>query len=101
MSINADLAIDNGTVVTASGSRPANVYFSGGRIAGVTSQRLSAAQRFQAGGLLVMSGMVDSHVHLMDPGDPEREDFPAGTAAAVRSGVTTIIEHTHARPVRR
>src|SRR5829696_3334037 len=45
------------------------------------------------------AGMVDAHVHFMDPGDPEREDFPAGTAAAARAGVTTVVEHTHAAPV--
>ncbi|MDX6658603.1 MAG: allantoinase, partial [Solirubrobacteraceae bacterium] len=37
---------------------------------------------------------------LMDPGAPEREDFPSGTAAAAANGVTTILEHTHASPVR-
>jgi dihydroorotase (multifunctional complex type) len=44
--------------------------------------------------------MVDTHVHLMDPGDDTREDFPTGTAAAAAAGVTTIIEHTHSRPLR-
>jgi dihydroorotase len=43
--------------------------------------------------------MVDAHVHFMDPADTSREDFPTGTAAAARAGVTTVIEHTHARPV--
>jgi dihydroorotase (multifunctional complex type) len=49
---------------------------------------------------MVMPGMVDTHVHLMDPGDTSREDFPTGTAAAAANGVTTIIEHTHGHPVR-
>src|SRR5690606_30895530 len=44
--------------------------------------------------------MIDTHVHLMDPGDETREDFPSGTAAAARAGVTTIIEHTHSGAVR-
>jgi dihydroorotase-like cyclic amidohydrolase len=44
--------------------------------------------------------MVDTHVHLMDPAATEREDFPTGTGAAARAGVTTILEHTHAGPVR-
>jgi dihydroorotase len=44
--------------------------------------------------------MVDTHVHFMDPGDTSREDFPTGTSAAACAGVTTIIEHTHAAPVR-
>jgi dihydroorotase (multifunctional complex type) len=53
-----------------------------------------------ASGLIVLPGMVDTHVHLMDPGPTEREDFPHGTRAAAARGVTTIVEHTHARPVR-
>jgi dihydroorotase len=44
--------------------------------------------------------MVDTHVHLMDPGDISRETFPAGSAAAVANGITTIVEHTHSHPVR-
>jgi dihydroorotase-like cyclic amidohydrolase len=43
--------------------------------------------------------MVDTHVHLMDPGDTSRETFELGTAAAACNGVTTIIEHTHGWPV--
>jgi dihydroorotase (multifunctional complex type) len=53
-----------------------------------------------AGGLVVLPGGVDTHVHLMDPGSPEREDFPTGTAAAAAAGVTTIVEHSHGTPVR-
>jgi len=96
----ADLGIEGGTLVTSAGSRPANVYLSGGRVVEVTSQLRPAGERFDAAGLLVMPGMVDAHVHFMDPADLEREDFPSGTAAALRSGVTTVIEHTHAAPVR-
>ncbi len=51
-------------------------------------------------GLVVMPGGVDTHVHLMDPGPTEREDFPHGTRAAAARGVTTIVEHTHAHPIR-
>ncbi len=51
------------------------------------------------GGLVVMPGGVDSHIHLMDPGPTDREDFPTGTRAAAARGVTTIIEHTHAHPI--
>jgi dihydroorotase (multifunctional complex type) len=94
-----DLGIVGGEVVTGDGRRPANVYVRDGRIAAVTPERHDAAETFDATGALVMPGMVDAHVHFMDPGDPEREDFPHGTAAAARAGVTTVIEHTHAAPV--
>ena len=51
-------------------------------------------------GLIILPGMVDTHVHLMDPGDTDREDFVHGTRAAAARGVTTIVEHTHAHPIR-
>jgi dihydroorotase (multifunctional complex type) len=95
-----DLGVEGGMVVTGAGSAQANVYVAEGRIAAVTAERHSARDRFDAFGLMVMPGMVDAHVHLMDPADTSRESFPAGTAAAARSGVTTIIEHTHGSPVR-
>ena len=74
---------------------------------GVTRGRIVASGDLQvagtvvdASGLLVFPGMVDTHVHLMDPGSTEREDFPHGTRAAGSRGVTTIVEHSHAHPVR-
>ncbi|MCW2655344.1 MAG: dihydroorotase, multifunctional complex type [Mycobacterium sp.] len=96
----ADLLIGGGTVVTPTGRRQANVVVRDGRITGVTRERPDARDVVDASGLLVMAGGVDTHVHLMDPGSPEREDFPTGTSAAAVSGVTTIIEHSHGRPVR-
>jgi dihydroorotase (multifunctional complex type) len=98
-SARADLGIEGGELVTPSGRSRLNVYASGGRITAITAARREAGEVVDASGLLVMPGMVDAHVHFMDPADPTREDFPSGTAAAVRAGVTTVIEHTHARPV--
>jgi dihydroorotase (multifunctional complex type) len=94
-----ELGIEGGEVVTGRDRFPANVYVEAGQIAAVVPDRRPARERVDASALLVMPGMVDAHVHLMDPADTSREDFPAGTAAAARSGVTTVVEHTHARPV--
>jgi dihydroorotase (multifunctional complex type) len=97
--LSFELGIEGGTVVTASGRRRANVYMAGGKIAAIRTEQGPADRRIDASGLLVMPGMVDTHVHLMEP-DVEREDYPTGTAAAARAGVTTIIEHTHGAPIR-
>ncbi len=94
------LGIENGTVVTPRGRRRANVYVSDGKVAALTSERQPADEVRNADGLLVLPGMVDAHVHLMDPVAQEREDFPTGTAAAARAGVTSLVEHTHLGPVR-
>jgi dihydroorotase (multifunctional complex type) len=95
-----DLGVEGGTVVTPRGRSRAHVYVRDGRVALLSGERQPARERVDASGLLVMPGMVDAHVHFMDPSDREREDFPTGTAAALRAGVTTVLEHTHSGPVR-
>lgn len=94
-----DLGVTGGEIVTPAGRARLHVYCAQGRIAEISSEPREARETVDATGLLVMPGMVDAHVHLMDPGDPTREDFPSGTAAAARAGVTTIVEHTHGAPV--
>jgi dihydroorotase (multifunctional complex type) len=95
-----DVGIEGGVVVTGRGRARLNVYLQGERIAAVASERLPARETVEAEGLFVMPGMVDVHVHLMDPGDPSRETFLDGSAAAAVAGVTTLVEHTHGSPVR-
>ncbi len=100
MSQPFDLAIDGGVVFVPSGRLRASVYVTGGKIALVTPEDHPAVRRVEAGGLIVMPGMVDVHVHLREPSAADREDYPSGTAAAAVAGVTTVIEHTHSGPVR-
>ncbi len=95
-----ELAIKGGTVVTIDGRQRAHVYVADGRIVNVGAEDEPAERVIDATGLLVLPGMVDTHVHLMDPGANDREDFPTGTRAAAARGVTTIVEHTHSHPIR-
>ena len=94
------MAVVGGTVITPAGKSRTNIYVNDGRVALVDGEVHGAERTVDATGLMVMPGMVDTHVHLMDPGDTSREDFPTGTAAAAANGVTTIVEHTHGHPVR-
>jgi allantoinase len=45
-----------------------------------------------AGDLIVMPGIVDTHVHINEPGRTEWEGFETATRAAAAGGVTTLIE---------
>jgi dihydroorotase (multifunctional complex type) len=95
-----DALIKGGTIVDAEGETRADLLIRDGAVAAVGSDLPSAEHTIDATDLLVLPGGVDTHVHLMDPGDTSREDFPSGTAAAAARGVTTIIEHTHGHPIR-
>lgn len=96
-----DLAIRGGTVIDRASRARLDIYASAGRIAALLPPDRSepATETIDASGMLLLPGMVDTHVHLMEPGDSSREDFPTGTAAALRQGVTTVVEHTHSWPV--
>lgn len=98
--MSSDLTIKGATVVTSEGAQRSDIAVRDGAIAVVRPELEVAGAVIDASGLLAFPGMVDTHVHLMDPGPTEREDFPTGTAAAAARGVTTILEHTHAHPIR-
>lgn len=87
-------------MVSAEGRQRADLVIEDGKVEQVGDIGSHSGEEVDATGLLVLPGMVDTHVHLMDPGPTEREDFPTGTRAAAARGVTTIVEHTHAHPVR-
>lgn len=88
-----------GTVIGSEGTARAHVVVTDGVVSAVGDVDL-VGEVVDVTGLMLFPGMVDTHVHLMDPGPTEREDFPTGTRAAAARGVTTIVEHTHAHPVR-
>jgi dihydroorotase len=91
--------IRGGTLVTADATMSGDLVIVDGRIAAL-GRPDPTGEIVDASGLLILPGMVDTHVHLMDPGDIEREDFPTGTNAAAARGVTTVVEHTHSHPIR-
>jgi len=95
-----DLAVQGGTVVTAADTFDATVAVSDGRVVGLLDPGVKpvADTVLDATGKHVLPGGVDPHVHMMDPGATEREDFPTGTAAAAVGGITTVGEHHRTDP---
>ena len=95
-----DLAVRGATVVGPRGRYRADLHVDGGRIVALGTLDATARETVDAGGLIAIPGVVDTHVHFMDPGETEREDFITGSTAAAVGGTTTVVEHTHAAPVR-
>lgn len=96
-----DLEIVGVQIVSPSASFTGCISVKDGKIAALSAAPLGQAREsLDASGLHALPGMVEQHVHFMDPGDLDREDFIHGSSAAATAGVTTVIEHTHGHPVR-
>lgn len=98
----ADLLIRGGLVCDGEAPRQADLLVRDGRVAAVFAPGAAdasiARDVVDAGGLWVLPGRVDPHVHMMDPGPTHREDFITGTEGAVLGGCTTVIDHPRTEP---
>ncbi len=81
-------------VATADGIGPASVHVRGGRIAAVLPGVAAASPIpvVDVGERAILPGLVDSHVHVNDPGRADWEGFATATAAAASGGVTTLLD---------
>ncbi len=75
------------------------IGISEGKIVAVGSCVQGGENRIELGtSMTVLPGFVDPHVHLRDPGMPDKEDFSTGTLAAVHAGVTTVLDMPNTKP---
>lgn len=91
----ADLVIRGRRVVTQGAVAPASIHISAGRISAIAPfEEIPSRTEIVAAGddSLVMAGLVDSHVHVNEPGRTEWEGFETATRAALAGGVTTIVD---------
>jgi allantoinase len=90
------VVIRGGTVVTPTGEAQGDVVVGDdGRVAAVVeagTADASGVASIDAGGLLVLPGMIDAHVHFDEPGRADWEGFDTGSAAAAAGGVTTVVD---------
>lgn len=88
------LVVCSERVVLPHGVRAAAVFVRDGKIERVAAHddRPSGVQQIDVGDLVVMPGIVDSHVHINDPGRTDWEGFESATRAAAAGGVTTLVD---------
>ncbi|MGC1967873.1 MAG: allantoinase AllB [Candidatus Acidiferrales bacterium] len=89
-----DLVVRGKRVVTPEGERAAAIHVRNGVITALSefSDVPAGVAIHEAGDLVVMPGIVDTHVHINEPGRTDWEGFSSGTRAAAAGGVTTLIE---------
>ncbi len=94
-----DLIIKNGVAVTPSGVAPADIGVRAGRIAALGALAgAKGAEVFDAKGLHVLPGVIDTQVHFREPGNEHKEDLESGSRAAVLGGVTAVFDMPNTQP---
>src|SRR5215217_7492692 len=88
------LVVRSERVVLPDGTRPATIHVSDGRITHVGPHADSAPgiAIVDVGTTVVMPGLVDTHVHVNEPGRTDWEGFEHATRAAAAGGVTTLVD---------
>src|SRR5712691_10678776 len=89
-----DLVILSRRVVTGEGIRPAAVAIADGVITAVHEHGgpPDAARQLDVGDAALLPGVVDTHVHVNEPGRTDWEGLETATRAAAAGGVTTIVD---------
>jgi len=94
-----DLIVRGGEVVNHAGRGMADIGVRNGRIFAVGDLgQASAGEVFDATGLTVLPGVIDSQVHFREPGLEWKEDLETGSQCAVRGGVTAVFEMPNTEP---
>lgn len=90
-----ELVLRSTRVITPEGTRAASVAVAGGKIAAVLPYEAdvpAGARLEDFGDDVLLPGLVDTHVHVNDPGRTEWEGFWTATRAAAAGGITTILD---------
>ncbi|MDX5393009.1 MAG: dihydroorotase [Caulobacteraceae bacterium] len=99
MSATYDLIVHGGEVVNHDGRGMADVGVREGKIVALGDlSQASAGERFDATGLTVLPGVIDTQVHFREPGLEWKEDLESGSRGAVLGGVVAVFEMPNTEP---
>ncbi|MDQ0199595.1 allantoinase [Neobacillus ginsengisoli] len=90
-----DLIIRNGIIVTSDNCFKGDIGIKEGKIIEITAQapiKDKAEKEIDAVGYHILPGLIDTHVHLNEPGRTEWEGFSTGSKSLAAGGVTTFFD---------
>lgn len=92
--MSADLYLKNARIVTEEEEFLGGVVVEGEKISEVVkgAPAIEAKEVVDLGGLLLLPGVIDGHVHFNEPGREHWEGYRTGTMAAAAGGTTTIFD---------
>ena len=94
-----DLILRGGTVVTPGGEARVDIGVRGERIVEIGDlSTASASETYDATGLHILPGVIDSQVHFREPGLEWKEDLETGARSAALGGVVAVFEMPNTNP---
>ena len=94
-----DLILRGGTVVTPGGEARLDIGVKGERIVEIGDlSAASADEIYDADGLHILPGVIDSQVHFREPGLEWKEDLETGARSAALGGVVAVFEMPNTNP---
>ena len=93
--------VQHATIVSDNHRFTGNVAIENGKIAFISQEPLSAEafdEVIDAQGLLMLPGVIDTHVHFRDPGFTHKGDMATESRAAAAGGVTTVMDMPNTLP---
>ncbi len=100
MPVHAEVILKGGIVVNHDGTGPRDIALAGGKIVGIGHfGKDQAGEVIDCTGLHILPGVIDSQVHLREPGAEHKEDLETGGRAAVMGGVTGVFEMPNTSPL--
>lgn len=95
--MSKSLLLQNGRVIDPANGLDSvqDLLITDGKIAAIgmsaTLKAPQEAEKWNVAGLVVCPGLIDSHVHLREPGQSIKETIATGTQAAARGGFTSVV----------
>ncbi len=93
-----DIIIKNGECYTDETLKKKDIGILNNKIVKIGDLKDESKEVFDAKGLTVLPGCIDTQVHFREPGSTDAEDLNSGSKAAVMGGITSVFEMPNTNP---
>jgi dihydroorotase len=95
-----DLLLKNGTVYFDGDFIKADIGINGEKISAIIApgSSVESLETVDIAGKYVIPGLIDTHVHMREPGFTHKEDITTATQAAAAGGVTLAVDMPNVKP---
>jgi len=93
-----DLIIRNGSCYIDKDLKDQDIAIKDGKIIEIGTIDVEAKEIFDAKGLTVLPGCIDTQTHFREPGSTDTEDLHTGSRAAIVGGITSVFEMPNTNP---